>query len=255
MTKAKLSVVIITRNEIANIERCLRSVSFAQEVVVLDNGSTDGTVELARELGAVVHTTTDWPGFGLQKNRALALATGEWVLSLDADEWVSDALREELLEVIDSPEAMKRAYDMPRLSSFCGQYMRHGGWYPDRVLRLFPRGQARFSDDAVHERVNASLPVFSLRCDLMHESTPSLEWSTDKMNRYSTARAADLNRIGKRGSITKAVLHGAWAFFRGYVLRRGFLDGRRGFILALANAHGTFYRYAKLWLLQEQAAQ
>jgi len=149
-----ISVVIITKNEEANIERCLRSVDWADEIIVLDSGSTDRTVEISQELGARVSVTADWPGFGPQKNRALEQATGDWVLSLDADEWVTPDLREEILNVISGPEGAV-GFRVPRLSSFCGRFMRHSGWWPDYVTRLFRRGAAKFSDDVVHERVIA----------------------------------------------------------------------------------------------------
>src|SRR5690606_33239293 len=162
----RLSVIIITRNEAANIEACLQSVGFADECIVLDSGSTDDTVALAAAFGARVETTADWPGFGPQKNRALDLATGDWVLSLDADERVTPELAQEIQAVLR--EADFEAYDMPRLSSFCGRFMRHSGWWPDRVVRLFRRGAARFTDAAVHERVDARGPIGHLQPHLLH---------------------------------------------------------------------------------------
>ena len=153
---ASLSVTVITHNEAHNIEACLRSVSFADQLVVLDSGSTDDTVQIARSLGAEVSVSPDWPGFGIQKNRALALATSEWVLSLDADERVTPELQVEILACLKSPAF--DVYSFPRLSSYCGQYMRHSGWYPDRVTRLFRRTAARFSDDLVHEKVVSQAP-------------------------------------------------------------------------------------------------
>ena len=155
LCRPRLSVIIITRNEAAHIVACLESVAFADEFIVVDSGSTDNTVELARAMGAVVEQTADWPGFGPQKNRALALAEGEWVLSIDADERVTPELAEEIQRVIaaDGPDT----YEMPRLSNFCGRFIRHSGWWPDYVLRLFRRGSARFTDAPVHEKaVSAS---------------------------------------------------------------------------------------------------
>src|SRR5690606_67187 len=150
----QLSVIIITHNEAQNIAECLDSVPFADEWIVLDSGSTDGTQAIARGRGARVEVSEGWPGFGPQKNAALDLAGGDWVLSLDADERVTPELAQEIQAVIANPQGLD-AYDIPRLSSFCGKFLRHG-WYPDRVLRLFRRGQARFSDDHVHERVLAA---------------------------------------------------------------------------------------------------
>ncbi len=251
----QLSAIIITRNEQSHILDCLAALDFADEVIVVDNASTDNTAELARQWGAKVHVAPDWPGFGPQKNRALALATGDWVLTVDADERISPALRAEILQVIAGPSGPV-AYRFPRLSSYCGQFMRHSGWYPDRVLRLFRRDQAKFSEDLVHERVLTQGRVAELFEPLVHLSFPDFESVLDKVNRYSTAGAQAMVTKGKNASLTAAVGHGLWAFFRTYVLRRGFLDGQLGLALAISNAEGTYYRYAKRWLHERcQAGQ
>ncbi|WP_082522101.1 glycosyltransferase family 2 protein [Ramlibacter sp. Leaf400] len=244
-----LSVILIARNESRNIAECVRAAAFADEVIVLDSGSTDDTVDLARAAGAKVSVAADWQGFGVQKNRALALATGDWVLSIDADERITPQLRQRIEQAIASP-AGHLAFAVNRRSSFCGQYMHHSGWSPDWVVRLFRREAGRFSNDLVHERVMVDGPVGRLAGELLHESMRDLESSLDKLDRYSTAGARDLQRRGKRGSLAKALGHGLWAFFRTYVLRRGFLDGSLGFVLAVSVAEGTYYRYLKLWLLQ-----
>ena len=248
---ASLSVVVIVKNEAHNIEACLRSVAFADEAVVLDSGSTDNTVGIARSLGAVVAIDSDWQGFGVQKNRALALATGDWVLSIDADERVTSELALAVRQAIDAPAFV--AYCFPRSSRYCGRYMRHSGWYPDLVTRLFRRGSARFSDDLVHEKVITQGPVGTLRPDLLHDSFPNFEAVLDKTNRYSTAGAQALFDKGRDASLGKALGHGLWAFLRTYFLQLGMLDGRMGFILAVSNAEGTYYRYLKLWLRREEA--
>ena len=249
-----LSVVVITLNEEARIAQCLASVSFADEIVVLDSGSRDRTMELAHAAGARVAQSGDWPGFGPQKNRALALATRAWVLSIDADERVTPELREEILAVVRAAAPAAQAWDMPRRSSYCGQYMAHSGWYPDRVTRLFRRGSARFSDDLVHERLLVDGPVEHLRGHLLHESFDDFGDVLRKLDAYSTAGAQRMWEQGKRASLGKAVVHGLWAFLRTYLLQRGFLDGRMGFALAVSNAEGTYYRYLKLWLLQRRQA-
>jgi glycosyltransferase involved in cell wall biosynthesis len=242
-----VSVIVITKNEEAVIGRCLGSVSWADEIVVVDSGSTDRTVELSRAADAKVTVTSDWPGFGPQKNRALDLATGDWVLSLDADEWVSPALAAEIAVAVKRADA-PAGFELPRLSSFVGREMRHSGWWPDYITRLFRRGAARFSDDLVHERLVVTGAVKRLNEPLQHESFTSLEEVVDKMNRYSSASARMRVERGKGGSVGSAVAHGLWAFIRTYVLRAGFLDGREGFVLAVANAEGTYYRYLKAWL-------
>lgn len=248
---AAVSAIVITRNEEANIRECLASVAFARERIVVDSGSTDATAAIAREMGAHVVQTRDWPGFGAQKNRALDQATQPWVLSIDADERVTPQLREEILAVVDGA-AGADAYAIPRRSSYCGQFMAHSGWYPDHVTRLFRRGSARFSDDVVHEKLVAQGRVDKLRNDLLHHSFPDLESVLDKLDRYSTAGAQRMHRQGKRATLSSAVLHGLWAFIRTYFLQRGFRDGRMGFVLAVSNAEGTYYRYLKLWLSQRR---
>ena len=246
-----LSVTIITRNEQAAIRRCLESVAWADEIVLLDSGSGDDTARIARECGAKVHVAPDWPGFGPQKNRALDLATGDWVLSLDADEWVTPELRIEIERAMAAPDHLP-AYRMPRLSSYCGRFMRHSGWWPDHVTRLFKRGAARFSDDLVHERLVVDGVIGTLRAPLWNEAIVDLDDALGKMNAYSTAGAMMLMERGKKASLAGAVWHGAWTFFRTYFLRAGFLDGREGFMLAVSNAEGAYYRYLKLFLLGEK---
>lgn len=242
----RLSVTVITKNEAANIAACLRSVLFADQMVVLDSGSTDLTCEIAQSLGAEVSVSRDWQGFGVQKNRALALASSDWILSLDADEQLSPDLQAEIQAVLCAPTF--DVYCFPRLSSYCGQNMLHSGWYPDHVTRLFRRGAAKFSDDLVHERVLAHSPVGRLHSALLHESYRDLEQVVGKANLYSTAGATKLHLAGKTASLRTALGHGIWAFFRTYFFRLGFLDGRLGFVLAVSVAEETYYRYLKLWL-------
>ncbi len=251
MVQPALSVILITHNEAAHVAGCLASVAFADEWVVVDSGSTDATCELARGLGATVVSTADWQGFGAQKNRALALATGRWVLSIDADERVTPELAASIRRVVaaDGPQA---GHEASRLSNFCGQWMRHGDWHPDRVLRLFRREAARFSDDRVHERLIVAGPIGRLRGELLHDSMPTLDSALAKMNRYSSERALDKVQAGGnggKGGLMAAMSHALWAFLRCYVLKRGLLDGRLGFVLAVYVAEGTYYRHLKMGLL------
>ncbi len=253
MSEIALSVALITHNESHHIAACLKSVAFADEWVVVDSGSTDGTREIAESLGARVVKTDDWPGFGVQKNRALAMARGRWVLSLDADERVSAALAERIRAVVQTDDASTSGYELSRLSRFCGQWIRHGDWYPDRVLRLFRRERGRFTDDLVHERLQVNGPVGRLSGDLLHDTMPTLDDAIDKMNRYSGGRARDKVRAGKHGGLGAALGHGLWAFVRCYLVKRGFLDGRLGFVLAVYVAEGTYYRYLKMGMLRRGA--
>lgn len=245
----KLSVIIITKNESANIRACLESVAWADEIIVVDSGSTDSTLDIAREFTSLVYVHADWPGFGAQKNRALAYSSKDWVLSLDADERVTPELRAEIEAVLQNPGS--DGYEIPRLSNFCGRFMRHSGWHPDYVIRLFRRGQGSFSDALVHESVQMQGSVARLQQPLLHYTYRDFEDVLAKLNSYSSAASVMLQRKGKRGSLAQAVLHGMWAFIRTYFLRAGFLDGREGFMLAVMNAENSYYRYIKLWLTQK----
>ena len=240
-----LSAIVITRNEAANIADCLDSVAFCDERIVVDCGSSDETVAIAQNKGAQV-AAHDWGGFGPQKNFALSLAAGDWVLSLDADERVSLKLSETIRAVL-ADEAVD-AYEFPRLSSFCGRPMRHSDWHPDYVLRLFRRGKARFTDAIVHERVICDGVIKRLSPPLIHHPVLKLEDALSRVDRYSTASAAAIVKSGRRVSFMAGIGHGLAAFLRTYVLRAGFLDGAEGFLLAVANAEGSYYRYMKAWL-------
>jgi glycosyltransferase involved in cell wall biosynthesis len=247
-----LSVIIITKNEAEAIRRCLASVTWADEIIVVDSGSTDGTPDICREFGAAVTVTQDWPGFGPQKNRALDLASKDWVLSLDADEWLTAETRQEIEQAITKNNGAV-GYRLPRLSSFCGTYLKHGGWWPDYVERLFRRGAARFSDDLVHERLIIKGEVQTLQSPLMHESMRDLDEVLNKLNAYTTAGANMMRAKGKRASLATALAHGLWAFVRSYIFRTGFLDGSAGFIQAVTHGEATYYRYLKLALLNKNA--
>jgi glycosyltransferase involved in cell wall biosynthesis len=239
-----LSVIIITRDEEKNIKDCLESLTWADEIIVVDSGSSDDTIEICKSYTDNV-TLSDWSGFGRQKNKALDLATSEWVLSIDADERVNPALQREIKSRIADANAADAFY-IPRRSSYCGRMMRHSGWYPDYVLRLFRRQQGRFSDDLVHEKVLTSAKVEKLANPLMHYPMDTFEQAIDKMNLYSTLAARDQFDAGKNSSLFKAMSRGLWTFIRVYFLKRGFLDGPQGFMLAISNAGGTYYKYVKL---------
>ena len=239
-----LSVAIIACNEAHRIARCLQSVAFADQVVVLDSGSTDDTVAIARGLGADVEVTPDWPGFGPQKNRALARCRYRWVLSIDADEQVSNALAAEILRVLceASSEATVAGYWLRRSSRYCGQVIRHGLWGNDRVLRLFERQRGRFTDARVHESLVCDGETRVLEGILVHDSVDSPEDARSKARRYAFLGAEALRARGRGGSLQGGV-HAGWSFVRGYLLRAGFLDGRFGLTLARLNAAGTFWKY------------
>ena len=250
-----LSVILITHNEEANLADCLASLEgIAQQIVVVDTNSSDRTLDIAKSYGAVIAQPQDWPGFGPQKNRALDLATGEWVLSLDADERLTPALKSEIVTAIHH-SAHVDCFAIPRLSWYCGRFIRHSGWNPDYVDRLFQRGSARFSDDLVHERLLPCGQVAKLENPMLHYSFMNYSQVLQKIDRYSTASAEQAFAKGKTSTPLKAVLHGVWSFFRTYFLQAGFLDGPQGFTLAMSNAQGTYYRYVKLWHLIREASK
>ncbi|MGQ0657574.1 MAG: glycosyltransferase family 2 protein [Chromatiales bacterium] len=246
----RLSVIVITKDESADIRACLDSVRWADEIVVVDGGSRDDTVAICREYTDKVYICNDWPGFGPQKNRALSCATGEWVLSLDADERVSPALRKEIEHAIVSERFV--GYEIPRRSSYCGRVLRHGGWWPDHVLRLFKREQGRFWNRRVHEKVIMRGAPGRLQEPLIHKTFGSLEEVLDKINSYSSEGARLFYEQGKRAGLGAALAHGLWAFIRTYFLKAGLLDGREGLMLAISNAEGTYYRYLKLAYLLDR---
>jgi glycosyltransferase involved in cell wall biosynthesis len=248
----QLSAIIITRNEAANIGACLEALGFCDERIVVDCGSSDGTVDIARGKGARAEHH-DFSGFGPQKNYALSLATGDWVLSIDADERVTPELAEAIKRAM--AEGAADGFELPRISSFCGRPMHHSGWFPDYVLRLFRRGKGRFDDALVHERVICDGTVKRLDKPLIHHPVLKLEDALSRMDRYSTASAQALVTSGRRVSFFTGIAHGCFAFCKSYVLRLGILDGAEGFLLAVANAEGSYYRYMKAWLAQRAKAQ
>jgi glycosyltransferase involved in cell wall biosynthesis len=248
-----LSVIIITKNEEANLQACLESVRFADQWVVVDNASTDSTRAIASAFGAEVMQTQAWPGFGPQKNLALGLATQDWVLSLDADERVTPELAAEIQQAIRSTAA--NAFEIPRLTQFCGQWIYHCGWTPDLVLRLFRRGQAEFSNDLVHERlVLKSGAMQRLTSRLLHYSYPTPAHYWRKLAQYSQAWAEQSHARGHSSSIPRAVTSGLMAFLKSYIFRLGILDGSMGFAVCAMQAQAAFGKYFTLYCLNQQNA-
>jgi len=242
-----LSVVIVAKNEARNIAECIASVSFADEVVVLDSGSSDRTAALAAQAGARV-VQTDWPGYGPQVARGFRLATSAWVLSLDADERVSEALRTEILAAVRSNAF--DGYRIPRLSEFCGRFIRHSGWRPDHTLRLGRRAASGFTDHFLHAHMTVAGSIGELHRDIIHFSYPDIHDVLEKLDRYSSGNARDMLAAGKSAGVGKAVMHGFFAFVRTYFFRLGFLDGQHGLMLAVYNAEYTYYKYIKLMFLK-----
>lgn len=246
----RLSAILITRNEAANIGECLDALTFCDERIVVDCGSSDGTLLVAKEKGARV-AFHDWKGFGAQKNYALSLAQGDWVLSIDADERVSPELAQAIRDATGRGDA--DGYEILRVTSFCGRWMKKPWWNRDYVCRLFRRGRARFSDDMVHERVICDGKMARIDVPLEHHSVRRLEDALRRMDQYSTLSAQQIASSGRRVSFFSGIARGGLAFFRAYVLQFGFLNGAAGFLQAVAIAEGSYYRYMKAWLDQREA--
>jgi len=244
-----LSIVLITHNAAALLPECLASVAFADEVLVVDSGSDDGTPALAARYGARV-IEKEWLGFGPQKQFAVGQAAHDWVLCLDADERVSPALAASIVRALAEPAAP--AYRMARRNRFLGRWLKHGEGYPDWSLRLFDRRHARWSDDAVHEKVlpAAAANVATLEGDLLHESAEDLARYLEKQNRYTSLAAAELHRSGRRTGIAQMALSPLARFLKFYVLRLGFLDGLAGLVHISIGCMNSFMKYAKLMELQ-----
>ncbi len=245
-----LSVAIITLNEAANLPRTLKSVRWAGEIVVVDSGSTDATLRIARNSGARVFEEP-WKGFAAQKNSAIAHATGDWVLSLDADEEVSPELAREIQALVTG-EPQIAAYRIPRLNHFLGRALRHGGYWPDPKLRLFRRGAASFEDRPVHETMKAAGAVGELKNPLLHHCYPTFEDYIEHMNRYSTIAAQALIDSGRAGRsplwlVWNAFLNPAATFVYNYFFRLGFLDGREGLLLHLNHSVYIHWKFVKAW--------
>jgi glycosyltransferase involved in cell wall biosynthesis len=241
-----LSLVVITRDAEAHLARCLESVPFADDVVVLDSGSTDRTVEIARPRGARVFVE-EWRGFGPQKQRATELAKTDWVLNLDADEALSPAAQTELrkwLEGAASPGA--DAYSFPRLSYHLGRWIRHGGWYPDRQVRLYDRRRARWSASLLHEKIEAERHA-RFKQPLLHWVFRDLTDQVARNNRYSGLGAARLAEESRRFRIFHLLFKPPTKFIETYFWKLGFLDGLPGFIIAVGAAYSVFLKWAKLW--------
>jgi len=247
LSRQALSVVIITKNAATQLGACLDSASFADEIVVVDSGSNDGTAELAAQRGARVIQKA-WLGFGAQKQFAVESASHDWVLCLDADECVSETLRASILVTLAAPAA--QAYAMARCNRFMGRWLRHGEGYPDWSLRLFDRRHARWSDDPVHEKVLTDTPAARIAGDLLHDSAETLSGYLDKQNRYTSMQAEALFKAGKRAGVAQLLLSPVLRFAKFYFLRLGFLDGVPGLVHIIIGCCNSFHKYAKLMALR-----
>lgn len=248
--RTPLSAVLITRNAAAQLAECLASVAFCDEILIVDSGSEDATVEIATRHGARVIRSA-WRGFGPQKQFAVEQARHDWVLCIDADERVSDTLRQSMLGVL--PALTFVAYRFARCNRFMGRHLRHGEGYPDWSLRLFDRRAARWSDDPVHEKVIARGAIGTLEGDLLHESAESLEAYLAKQNRYSSLAAEEALAQGKRATVMQLLLSPLLRFIKFYFFRLGLLDGLPGLVHILVGCGASFAKYAKMLAFQRKS--
>ena len=243
---SSISAILIAKNEEHNISECLSTVAWADEIVVVDAGSTDATVLKAKDFTKKVYVRP-WEGYGAAKNFALTQTSSDWILWLDADERVSDSLKEEIRRVLTSGPRSEAAFSVPRKASFLGHWILHCGWYPGRVTRLFRRGKGRFTESRVHERLDIDGPVGELASDLLHYTDPSLTHYLEKFNKYTSLAADELTDEGRSFRLSQITIRPLWTFFRMYFLKLGFLDGFAGFILCVLSSCYVFTKYAKLW--------
>mgnify|MGYP001213407631 CR=1 FL=1 len=251
-SKLPISAVIITCNEESRLAACLESLAFVGEIVVVDSGSTDRTLEIALQYGARIFRQ-EWLGFGRQKQFAVSCAKHDWVLCLDADEQVSGELRSSIENAMSAPPYL--AYRFPRCNRFMGRWLKHGEGYPDWSLRLFHRAHSRWSEDAIHEKVLLGSTLGSLRGDLLHESEESLAAYLDKQNRYTTLQAQTLHSAGRRVSVGQLLVSPLLRFVKFYLVRRGFLDGVPGLVHILIGCFNSFAKYAKLMELNRKSRE
>lgn len=249
-----LSIAIITHNEEKRLPDCLKSLSFADEIVIVDSNSRDRTVEIAKEYGAKVFNE-EWQGFGKQKQLAIDHCANKWVLVLDADERIPVETAREIEEILKNSRP-SNAYSLPRKNIFMNRWIKHAGWWPDRVVRLINKNSCAMNENLVHESIQVQGKTGELANPIIHYATQNLAHTMEKMDRYSSAGATETfeREDGKASSYQKAFLRAAWAFFYNYFIRLGFLDMGPGFIIAVSDASNKFFKYAKLVEMQQASA-
>ena len=250
---ASLSVALIVKNEENNLAECLETVKWADEIVVLDAGSTDKTIEIAKQYTDNVYINADWQGYGVQRQRLQEFVTTDWVLMLDADERLTEELIIEIKKVL-TLDNKNTVYALARLSWCFGDFIRHSGWYPDYVTRLYAKDTAQYTSQLVHEKLEygSNINLTKLKGDLLHYTYRNLEHYLVKSAAYATAWAEQREQRGKSSSLLQGFLHGVGCFLKMYVFRFGFLDGRQGLLLAILSAHSTFAKYADLWIRKQK---
>jgi glycosyltransferase involved in cell wall biosynthesis len=250
--KIPLSVAIITKDEAANLPGCLKSVCFAKQIVVVDSGSSDGTLEIAKDFGCEVFNEP-WKGFGPQKQAAIDRCREPWVLVLDADERIPPETQAAIRAVVSGGDESADGYSFPRKNFFQGRWIRRLGWWPDRITRLFRNGKGRMTEAAVHEAVTVAGQVAALETPIEHFTESRLSEVLKKIDRYSTLAAEEACREGRTSSVAGALIRAELTFIQNYLLRLGFLDGSQGLVLSVTDAVNKFFKYAKLSELNRQA--
>ena len=248
--KPTLAVALIVKNEAKNLDACLKTVAeWVDEIVILDSGSTDETEKVARKYTEKFHVNKDWPGFGPQRRLAQEYVESDFVLWLDADERITDELKVSIQQAVEKNEP-NTLYSICRLSWVFGRYIRHCGWYPDRVVRLYPTQLTQYDDSLVHEKVeiSADMNVKELSGDAIHYTYNDLHHYLVKSAGYAQAWAEQREKRGKKSSILEGMLHAVACFLKMYVFKAGFLDGKQGFLLSVLSAHSTLVKYADLWI-------
>lgn len=251
--KNKLSVVMITKNEEKNIERCLQSVLWADEIVLLDSGSSDKTLELAGKYPVKIHHSAQWEGFGKAKQQVVNLAENDWVFLIDADEVIREDLKEKVKSLLENPEPSVSGYRIKRISYYCGQPILHSGWDKDYTLRFFNRQFGNYNDKIVHEHVVIKGQIGKIQEVLLHFTYPEIENHILKMITYAKMGAIQDYNKGKRRSLASAVFVGFHKFVHMYLIKAGFLDGKIGFILAWTSAFGSYLKYLYIWELKRKS--
>jgi (heptosyl)LPS beta-1,4-glucosyltransferase len=245
--QASISAIIITKNEQDSLKDCLESLTWVDQIVVVDSGSTDGTVELAKQYTQDVYSNPDWPGFGKQKQLAQSYANGDWILAVDADERIDETLRNNIQAMLENPPS-NTVFNLNELTWVFGRFLKHSGWYY-RHIRLYPRELTTYNDNLVHESVLVpeGCQIAELDGDILHYSYKNIEHYLVKSAGYAKAWADQREARGKRASLGQGIVHAIGCFAKMYLLKRGFLDGKAGFLIALLSAHSTFVKYADLW--------
>lgn len=240
----KLSVTIITKNEEKNIARCLNSVAWTDEIIVVDTGSTDRTIEICKNYNCQIFKT-DWKGFGPAKKLAVYYATYDWILSIDADEEVTEALKIQIQHILQNPQY--NGYKIKRAAFYLGKLIRHCGWNRDYPLRLFNRNFGNFNENIVHESVKIEGPIGKIEQSFLHDTYPTIQLHIAKMNDYAALGARQLFDKGKSSSIMGSIIRGVFKFLKMYLFQAGFLDGKTGLVLSYNSAFGVYLKYLKLW--------